>query len=293
MDAIDEIYTKRPIYGKRKMKPVLDRDYGIVIGLDHVRRLMRLMGIEAIYPKPNLSKACPLSKKYPYLLKNLIITSPNQVWATDITYIKLTSGWCYLIAILDWHSRYVLSWRLSKNLELPFCLEALNEALEVFGIPEYFNTDQGSHFTATEWIAILKEKNIKISMDGRGRCWDNIFTERLWRNVKYEDVFIKGYADFSEANIGLAEYFIFYNTERPHQSLGYRTPAEIYDFPARSAQRTTLAEELKNGYDTVMMLPEAAEENVGIAPEKQQLLFIDPTNPFVQKNKPMLAPYAP
>jgi len=248
MDAIDEIFTKYPFYGVPKMRAALDREHGIIAGIDRVRRLMRLMGIMAIYPKPNLSKPCPSSYTYPYLLRNIAIIRPNQVWATDITYIKLASGWAYLIAIIDWYSRYVLSWRLSETLQLPFCLNALNEAIAHYGAPEIFNSDQGSHFTATEWIAILKRDNIQISMDGRGRCMDNIFTERFWRSIKYENVYIKDYRTYDEAHTGIAEYMTFFNTIRPHESLNYRTPHEVHFFlPEPEKRGYRIAQEQRNG----------------------------------------------
>ncbi len=240
MDAIDETFTKYPFYGVPKMRAALKRECGIIAGIDRVRRLMRLMDLMAIYPKPNLSKPCPLSKTYPYLLRNIAIIRPNQVWATDITYIKLAQGWCYLIAIIDWYSRYVLSWRLSESLHLPFCLDALNEAIRIYGTPEIFNSDQGSHFTALEWIAILKENKIKISMDGRGRCMDNIFTERFWRSLKYENVYIKGYVNRDEAHRGIGEYMTFFNTVRPHESLNYQTPHEKFIFSVPSPKNEAL-----------------------------------------------------
>lgn len=227
MDAVDEIFTKCPFLGVPKVKTILLRDYGIGAGIDKVRRIMRGMGLMAIGPKPNLSKPSP-SYKYPYLLKNFIITRPMQVWGTDITYIRLLSGWCYLIAIIDWFSRYVLSWRLSKNLELPFCRDALNDALVRYGPPYICNMDQGSHFTSEQWIAMLKASGARISMDGRGRCWDNIFTERFWRSLKTENVYAKGYATFDEAHEGIGEYMGLYNTYRPHESLDYFTPHSIH-----------------------------------------------------------------
>lgn len=275
MDAIDETFTKYPFYGVPKMRAALAREYGIIAGIDRVRRLMRLMGIMAIYPKPNLSKPHPASTTYPYLLKNIAIIRPNQVWATDITYIKLARGWCYLIAIIDWYSRYVLSWRLSESLHLPFCLDALNEAITNHGTPEIFNSDQGSHFTALEWIAILKENKIKISMDGRGRCMDNIFTERFWRSLKYENVYIKGYENINEAHRGIAEYMTFFNTIRPHESLSYQTPQEIHFFLSEPEKRSaTIAQERRNESETTHgSSRKLTGEHVSAETQKQRSLF--------------------
>lgn len=229
MALIDKIYTDYPFYGSRRIRYELDQNYQILIARDHVRRLLRVMGIEAIYPKskPNTSLANEQHRKYPYLLKGLPIIRPNQVWGTDITYIKLANGWCYLVAFIDWFSRYVISWELSPTLEIPFCLTALDRALKV-AVPEISNSDQGSHFTAEQFLGLLINKGVKISMDGRGRCMDNIFTERLWRTVKYEDIFLKSYNSVGEATRGLTDYFQFYNMKRPHQSLDYQTPNAVY-----------------------------------------------------------------
>jgi len=227
MNAIDEIFTGRPFYGSRRIQVDLHHIYGIDISRERIQHLMRAMGLEAIYPKPNLSKSAPMNEKYPYLLKGLAILRPNQVWGSDITYIRTAHGFVYLVAFIDWFSRYVVAWRLSDSMELNFCLEALDEALGV-AVPEISNTDQGSHFTAGDFLDRLRDKKVRISMDGRGRCMDDIFTERLWRTVKYENVFLKSYQDLDEAQAGLTEYFKFYNEARRHQSLGYRTPAEVY-----------------------------------------------------------------
>ena len=227
MNAIDGIYTNYPFYGSRRMRIELLYEHGIDIGRDRVRHLMQRLGLQAIYPKPNTSKATPMNETYPYLLRGLAVVRPNQVWGSDITYIQTAKGFVYLVAFIDWFSRYVVAWRLSDNMELTFCLEALGEALGV-ATPDISNTDQGSHFTAKAFLAMLTAKDIRISMDGRGRCMDNIFTERLWRTVKYENVFLKSYQDFDEANAGLAEYFGFYNHKRRHQSLDYQTPATVY-----------------------------------------------------------------
>jgi putative transposase len=226
MHRIDEIFTESPFFGSRKILEGLRRE-GFCIGREKVQSLMRKMGLIAIYPKPNLSKRHPEHKKYPYLLANVKITRPHQVWSSDITYIRLRPGFLYLVAVMDWYSRYVLSWRLSNSLDVSFCLEALEEALEQ-GCPDIFNTDQGSQFTSNDFIGILLSKGIRISMDGRGRVFDNIFTERLWRSVKYEEVYIKDYQAYRDAREGLGNYFTFYNNRRYHQSLGYKTPSEIH-----------------------------------------------------------------
>jgi putative transposase len=189
---------------------------------------MRLMGIEAIYPKPKLSISDKEHKKYPYLLRGLSIERPNQVWCSDITYIPTSKGFVYLAAIMDWHSRYILSWELSNSLESSFCVKALERAISRYGTPEIFNTDQGAQFTDHRFTGVLEKHGIRISMDGRGRCMDNIFIERLWRSVKYEEVYIKGYETLPEARAGLTEYFRSYNTFRPHQALGYKTPSEVH-----------------------------------------------------------------
>ncbi len=228
LTALDAIYTDHPYYGSRRMRVVLDRDYGIAIGRDHVRSLMRVLGLAAIYPKKGLSEPHPSHPIFPYLLRSVPIIRPNQVWSTDITYVRLAHGFAYLVALIDWYSRYVLAWRLSASLEITFCLEMLDEALQRFTPPDMHNSDQGSHFTSPQYTDRLKAKNIMISMDGRGRCLDNIFTERLWRTVKYEDIFINDYETIPETKTGLTKYFTFYNTDRPHQSLNYQTPEQFY-----------------------------------------------------------------
>jgi len=227
--AIDKIYTDCPFYGSRRIKRQLKREYEIEISRGYAQNLMRKMGITAIYPKKklNLSKGSKQHKKYPYLLRNLEIVRVNQAWSTDITYIRLKNSFAYLTVIMDWFSRHVISWKLSLTLENEFCVQALKEALET-AVPEIHNSDQGVQYAAENYIAVLKEKGIRISMDGRGRCMDNIFTERLWRTVKYENVYIHDYRDIEEAREGLAEYFRFYNHRRIHQSLDYKTPAEVY-----------------------------------------------------------------
>jgi putative transposase len=226
MRRIDELYTAHPFLGYRKLGALLRAD-GLAVNNKRVLRLMRVMGLQAVYCKPNTSKRNPAHRIYPYLLKNLAIVRPNQVWATDITYIRLSRGWCYLVAVMDWHSRAVLAWRLSANMESGFCVEALKEALTQ-GTPEIFNSDQGSQFTSDAFTGVLIASGIRISMDGRGSYQDNIFTERLWRSVKYEEVYLKEYATLEQAKAALAEYFRFYNTRRPHQALSYQTPNRVH-----------------------------------------------------------------
>lgn len=227
MNRIDKIYTDCPFYGSRKIAAQLERDLEHAINRKRIQRLMRLMGIEAIYPKPNLSKSHPDHQWYPYLLKGLVINRPNQVWGADITYIRLTDGFLYLVAFIDWYSRYVLSWQLSTSLEADFCIEAANTALK-YAIPDIANSDQGVQFTSQSYLDVWKSRDIRVSMDGRGRCMDNIFTERLWRSLKYEEIYLKDYQTVAEARSGIASWFYFYNHKRLHQSLNYKTPAEIY-----------------------------------------------------------------
>jgi putative transposase len=226
MRLLDEQYTHTPFYGSRRLTHCL-RLLGHKVNHKRIERLMWLMGIEAIYPKPHLSQPDQQHRVYPYLLGGLSIQRPNQVWSTDITYIRLQKGFLYLVAILDWHSRYVLSWELSNSLDASFCVSALERALDQ-ARPEIFNSDQGSQFTSQEFTAKLEEAQIRISMDGRGRAFDNIFIERLWRSVKYEEVYLKSYQSVWEATDGLDRYFQFYNQERLHQSLDYCTPHHIY-----------------------------------------------------------------
>lgn len=227
MRALDEVYTRRPFYGSRNMRYALRDEYGISMGRDHVRRLMKVLGLEAIYPKRNTSAPAPGHQIYPYLLHGYDIYRPNQVWGTDITYIRMTRGFCYLTAILDWYSRYVVAWELSETLEKEFCMTALRSAL-ARAVPDIHNSDQGSQYTSHEYLALLQNQRIQISMDGRGRCMDNIFTERLWRSVKYEEVYLKEYRTIEEAREGLEKYFPFYNNERRHQGLLDRRPQEVY-----------------------------------------------------------------
>lgn len=226
MRLLDEQYTKTPFYGILKMTEWL-RTQGYAVGHNRVARLLRLMGLEAIYPKPRTSERAPGHKIYPYLLRNVTVERVNQVWSCDITYIRLASGFIYLMAVIDWFSRYVLSWSVSVTLEVDFCLEALEAALQK-GKPQIFNTDQGSQFTSAAFTGRLLGSDIAISMDGRGRALDNIFVERLWRTVKYEEVYPKAYETVPIAMASLGTYLAFYNQERLHQSLGYRTPADIY-----------------------------------------------------------------
>ena len=226
MKQIDQQYLATPFYGSRRMTVWLQRQ-GRPVSRKRVQRLMRIMGLQAIYRRPRTSLRALGHKVYPYLLGGMEITRPNQVWATDITYIPKARGFLYLVAIIDWYSRYVLAWRLSNTLDADFCVDALEEALSK-GKPEIFNTDQGSQFTGEAFIGLLKKHGIRISMDGKGRYADNIFVERLWRTVKYEEVYLKAYSNGREAKVGLDAYFHFYNGQRPHQALGYRTPAEVF-----------------------------------------------------------------
>jgi putative transposase len=226
MKAIDRQYLATPFYGSRKIVAWL-KSQGQIVNRKRVSRLMQLMGLKTIYRRPRTSPPGKGNKIYPYLLKGLKIDRPNQVWAADITYIPMQKGFLYLVVIMDWYSRYVLSWKLSNTLESDFCVEALKEALKK-GRPEIFNTDQGSQFTSQEFVSLLKSQSVKVSMDGSGRYADNLFIERLWRTLKYEEVYLKAYQDTLEARSELTKYIAFYNSERPHQSLGYKTPAEEY-----------------------------------------------------------------
>ena len=227
MRRIDELYLKYPFYGSRQMARQLRRD-GVRVGRHRVRRLMRLMGLQAIFQAPKTSAPHPAHRVYPYLLMGLAIDRPNQVWCADITYIPVQRGFLYLVAIMDWATRHVLAWRLSNTMDVRFCLEALNEALARYGPPEIFNTDQGSQFTSLEFTGVLKDAEVTISMDGRGRCMDNIFIERLWRSLKYEAVYLHELSDGFKAERVVAEWIGFYNTVRPHSALAGQTPAEAY-----------------------------------------------------------------
>jgi len=227
MRRIDELFLAHPFLGSRRMARMLSRD-GAPVNRKRVQRLMRLMGIEALGPKPNTSQPAPGHKIYPYLLRGLTIERPNHVWAADITYIPIGQGFLYLVAIIDWASRSVLSWRLSNTMDTSFCIDALEDALARFGRPEIFNTDQGSQFTSSSFTGKLLAAGIRISMDGRGRWLDNVFIERLWRSLKYEDVYLKGYADGREARAGIAAWIAFYNARRPHQALGGQAPMVVW-----------------------------------------------------------------
>lgn len=227
MKAIDAEYTSKPFYGYRKMTQQLRKRYGYPVNHKRVARLMRLMGLQAVYCAPKTSIPDQQHKKYPYLLRNLKIERPNQVWSSDITYIPMRSGFMYLTAVIDWHSRFVLAWQLSNTLEADFCVDTLRMALQ-YGKPEIFNTDQGSQYTARAFVSVLEDQGIQVSMDGRGRALDNIFVERLWRTVKYENIYLYDYASVPELTRGLTDYFRFYNYERLHQGLDYQTPAEVH-----------------------------------------------------------------
>jgi putative transposase len=242
MKLIDRQYLTTPFYGARKIAAWL-KSQGQRVNRKRVRRLMRLMGLKAIYRRPRTSKPAPGHKIYPYLLGGMKITRPNQVWAADITYIPMARGFLYLVAVIDWYSRYVLSWRLSNTLDADFCVEALEEALGK-GRPDIFNTDQGTQFTSEAFTRLLEQHGIKISMDGKGSYNDNLFIERLWRSVKYEEVYLKAYQDGRDAKISLGNYFRFYNTERPHQALGYRTPAEVFTSTPVETTSTGMVESL-------------------------------------------------
>lgn len=222
---IDELYTAHPFYGSRKITVELRKE--MTINRKAVQRHMREMGLAAICPGPNLSRRATEHRVFPYLLRGLKLTGPNHVWGVDITYVRLAAGWLYLVAVLDWYSRYVLSWALSDSLEMPFVLEAMQRALAQ-ATPLICNSDQGSHFTSPQYVALVQGAGVSLSMDGKGRALDNIFTERLWRTVKYEEVYLHEYAHPRDARQGLGRYFPFYNHERPHQALNYRTPAEVY-----------------------------------------------------------------
>lgn len=228
MRLMDELHLKHLAAGSRMLTQML-RQRGHVVNRKRVQRLMRLMDIESVAPKPNTSKPAPEHPVYPYLLRNLPITRVNQVWAADISYIPMAHGFAYLVAIIDWYSRRVLAWRLSNTLETTFCIEALHEALSRFDSPEIFNTDQGRQFTSDDFTSVLLDRGIKISMDGKGRCLDNVFVERLWRSLKYEEVYLNAYDNLADARAGIGCYMKFFNDERPHTSLGNQTPASFYD----------------------------------------------------------------
>jgi putative transposase len=226
MRLIDEQYTQMPYYGWPRMTAYLRRQ-GYLVNHKRVQRLMQKMGLQALYPKPKTSQAAPGHKIYPYLLRGVAITQPNQVWSSDITYLPMQGGFMYLVAVIDWYSRYVLTWQLSNTLDGAFCVEALHQALAI-GQPDVFNTDQGVQFTASAFTSVLEASGVRISMDGRGRALDNIFIERFWRSLKYEDIYPKHYATVRALTAGLIDYFTLYNHQRLHESLGYQTPAEVF-----------------------------------------------------------------
>jgi putative transposase len=234
MRRMDELHLQRPFFGSRMMTQTL-KAKGAVVNRKRVQRLMRLMGLESTVPKPNTSKPAPEHAVYPYLLRNLAVSRINQVWAADITYIPMARGFAYLVAIIDWYSRRVLAWRLSNTLETTFCVDALHEALAHYGQPEIFNTDQGCQFTSEDFTDILLDRGIKVSMDGKGRWIDNVFIERLWRSLKYEEVYLYAYDNLQEARIGIGGYLKFFNDDRPHTALGYQTPASFHDGLTREA----------------------------------------------------------
>jgi putative transposase len=227
MRVIDETYLAHPFFGSRQMTRWLRRQ-GHLVNRKRVWRLMRLLGLEAIYQKPNLSRAHAAHRVYPYLLRKLVVARPNQVWAMDLTYVPIQGGYIYLCAVLDWHSRCVLAWALSNTLEAAFCVAAVQPALARHGSPEIFNTDQGCQFTSAEFTRPLLARDIKLSMDGKGRCLDNVFVERLWRSVKYEEIYLKSYCSLPDAQAQLTQYFRFYNEQRPHSAFGHATPGEVY-----------------------------------------------------------------
>jgi putative transposase len=227
MRRMDELHLAWPFYGSRRMAAVLRRD-GWSANRKRVKRLMRVMGLEAIYQKPSTSRGRPGHKMYPYLLRGLVIDRPNRVWCADITYIPMAKGFVYLVAVMDWFSRRVLAWRVSITMDTAFCVEALQEALDRHGQPEIFNTDQGVQFTSADFLGELETRGVRISMDGKGRYLDNIFIERLWRSLKYEEVYITAYGSVAAARLGLGVWLTFYNVERPHQALDYRTPCEVF-----------------------------------------------------------------
>jgi putative transposase len=227
MRRIDELHLELPFLGSRMLRDLLVQE-GFVVGRKHVATLMRKMGLEAIYRRTNTSRRHPRHPVFPYLLRGLVIDRPNQVWAADVTYIPMARGFVYLVAVIDWFSRRILSWRLSNSLTADFCVEALEEAIARYGRPEIFNTDQGSQFTATDFVSVLRHHQIRISMDGRGAWRDNVFVERLWRSIKYEEVYLHAYDSVSAATAGIARYATFYNTRRPHSSLDRQTPDHVY-----------------------------------------------------------------
>jgi putative transposase len=262
MRRIDELYLASPFYGSRRMVAVLRRE-GWSVNRKRVRRLMRLMGLEAIYQKPDTSRRHPEHKVYRYLLRGLVIDRPNQVWCADITYIPMARGFVYLVAVMDWFSRRVLAWRLSIGMETGFCVEALQEAMDRHGQPDVFNTDQGVQFTSADFLAELETRGIRVSMDGKGRFLDNIFIERLWRSLKYEEVFIKAYASVVEARRGIGGWLAFYNDERPHQALGYQTPRAVFNGVAACGYMDNAAASLRSTH-ALPTYPQAHQQQESI-----------------------------
>jgi putative transposase len=262
MRRMDELYLASPFYGSRRMVAVLRRD-GWAVNRKRVRRLMRLMGLEAIYQKPDTSRRHPDHKVYRYLLRGLLIDRPNQVWCADITYIPMARGFVYLVAVMDWFSRRVLAWRLSIGMETGFCVEALQEAMDRHGQPDVFNTDQGVQFTSADFLVELETRGIHVSMDGKGRFLDNIFIERLWRSLKYEEVFIKAYASVGEARRGIGRWLAFYNDERPHQALGYLTPRAVFDGVAACGYVDNAAVSLRSTH-SLFTYPQAHQQQESI-----------------------------
>jgi putative transposase len=286
MALIDRQYLARPYYGSRRMAAWLATQ-GHVVNRKRVRRLMRLAGLVAIYQRPNTSKPAVAHKIYPYLLGGLSIERVNQVWCSDVTYIPMAKGFLYLVVIMDWVSRAVLAWRLSNTLGAEFCVEALEEALSRYGRPEIFNTDQGSQFTSDDFTGTLKRSGVMISMDGKGRCMDNIFVERLWRSLKYEEVYLNAYATVVEAKTGISTWLGFYNEERQHQSLGYRTPRQIYQeglwicgrsaLPTGSASPASRASSEGGEMLAFAHIPTGATANTGFNIDEVNSRFVEPT----------------
>lgn len=238
MRQIDELHMKYPFYGVKRMRAALS-DFHQPLNEKRIRRLMRKMGIETVYPKSNLSKPCKWNQRFPYLLRNLSIERVNQVWSTDITYIPMEKGFMYLCGVIDWHSRYLLSWTLSNTLTTDFCIEAIEDAIGMHGKPEIINTDQGSQFTSDQFIESIMSKGIRLSMDGKGRATDNIAIERFWRSLKYENIYLYGYENSMELYLGIAHYIDFYNTERKHQSLEEQTPKSVYQTMKKEQETIT------------------------------------------------------
>ena len=260
MRRIDELFTAWPFLGSRRMVAMLKAE-GLTVNRKRVQRLMRKMGIAALGPKPNTSKPAPGHKIFPYLLRHLKIDRPNHLWAADITYLPIGRGFLYLVAIIDWASRAVLAWRISNTMDTSFCLAALDDALARHGVPEIFNTDQGSQFTSAAFTGALVSAGIKISMDGRGRWMDNVFIERLWRSLKHEDIYLRGYADGREAKAGIANWFAFYNDRRLHQALGYRTPMTVW----REAMQAAKAVDMMDNADALTTCPQQQQQAESLA----------------------------